>query len=204
MPGAGKTVMTAVVVDHLRSKFQGDPAVGIACIYCSIQNEAEQTPSGIFLSLLRQLIKQLSYTPEIVKSMYDRHTRAGDRPSFLDISDALLDTISRFQRTFIVVDALDELLTSESPPKQLVKEIFALQEKSGINIFATSRYVPEIAGEFKQSIQIDVRAAEDDVARFLDSHIGELPAFVSDTPGLEDEIKTGIITAIDGMLVYHA
>ncbi|KAL3496633.1 hypothetical protein BJX62DRAFT_250414, partial [Aspergillus germanicus] len=201
MPGAGKTVMTAVVVDHLRSKFQGDPAVGIACIYCSVQNEAEQTPSGIFLSLLRQLIKQLPYTPEIVKSMYDRHTRAGDRPSFLDISDALLDTISRFQRTFIVVDALDELLTSESPPKQLVREIFALQEKSGINIFATSRYVPEIAGEFKQSIQIDVRAAEDDVARFLDSHIGDLPAFVSETPGLEDEIKTGIITAIDGMFL---
>ncbi|KAL2802705.1 purine and uridine phosphorylase [Aspergillus granulosus] len=201
MPGAGKTVMTAVVVDHLRSRFQDNPAVGIACIYCSVQNEAEQTPSRIFLSLLRQLIKQLSSTPLAVKSMYDHHTRAGDRPSFLDIANALLDTISCFQRTFIVIDALDELLTSESPPKQLVREIFALQEKSKINIFATSRYDPEIAGEFQQSILVDVRAAEDDVARYLDSHIGELPAFVSETPGLEDEIKTGIISAIDGMFL---
>jgi Cdc6-like AAA superfamily ATPase len=199
MPGAGKTVMTAVVVDYLRSRFQDNPAVGIACIYCSIQNEAEQTRSCIFLSLLRQLIKQLSYTPEMVKSMYDRHNRAGDRPSFREIVYALQDTISRFQRIFILVDALDELLTSESPPKQLVREIFALQEKSRFNIFATSRLVPEIAGEFKQSILIDIRAAEDDVVRFLGSHIAELPAFVSETPGLEDEIKTGIIEAIDGM-----
>ncbi|KAL3463385.1 hypothetical protein BJX64DRAFT_276514 [Aspergillus heterothallicus] len=201
MPGAGKTVMTAVVVKHLRSRFQDNPAVGIACVYCSVQNQAEQSPSGIFLSLLRQLIKQLSYTPDSVRSMYDRHTRAGDRPSFPDIKIALLDTISCFQGAFIVVDALDELLSSKSPPKQLARELLALQEKSKTNIFATSRYVPEIAGEFKQSILVDVRAAEDDVARFLDSHIGELPAFVSETPGLEDEIKTGIISAIDGMFL---
>lgn len=202
MPGAGKTVMTAVVVDHLRSRFEGNPAVGIACIYCSVQNEPEQTRSCIFLSLLRQLVRQLSYTPEMVKSMYNRH-RAGDRPTFREIADALQDTISHFRRTFIVVDALDELLLSESRPKQLVRDIFTLQEKTKINIFATSRFVPEIAGEFKQSILIDIRAAEGDVVRFLNSHIRELPAFVSETPGLEDEIKTGIIEAIDGMSVCH-
>ncbi|KAJ5493776.1 hypothetical protein N7463_009863 [Penicillium fimorum] len=183
MPGAGKTVMTAVVVDRLRSRFEVDPAVGIACIYCSVQNEAEQTHSSIFLSLLRQLVRQLSYTPETVKM------------------EVLQDTIARFERTFVVVDALDELLTSESPPKQLVRELFALQEKTGLNIFATSRFVPEIAGEFKESILIDIRAAEEDVVQYLGSHIGELPAFVSETPGLEDEIKTEIIEAIDGMFL---
>ncbi|KAJ5826711.1 hypothetical protein N7447_003474 [Penicillium robsamsonii] len=201
MPGAGKTVMTAVVVDGLRSRFEVNPAVGIACIYCSVQNEAEQTHNSIFLSLLRQLVRQLSYTPEMVKSMYDRHQRTGSRPSFREIVEVLQDTVARFERTFIVFDALDELLTSESPPKQLVRELFAFQGRTGINIFATSRFVPEIAGEFKDSILIDIRAAEGDVVQYLGSHIGELPAFVSETPGLEDEIKTGIIEAIDGMFL---
>ncbi|KAI9369796.1 hypothetical protein BJX61DRAFT_125537 [Aspergillus egyptiacus] len=203
IPGAGKTVMTAVVVDHLRSTFQDNPAVGIACIYCSAQNKTEQSCNGIFLSLLRQLTRQLSYTPEMVKRMYDRHTRAGDRPSFHETVDALQDTISRFRRTFIVVDALDELVNSTSSPKQLIREISALQEKSRVNVFATSRLVPEISGEFKQSTLVDIRATEEDVARFLDSHIKELPAFVAETPGLESEIKTGIISTTDGMLVCH-
>jgi hypothetical protein len=35
IPGAGKTMITAIVVDHLSTKFQKDASAGIAYIYCN-------------------------------------------------------------------------------------------------------------------------------------------------------------------------
>jgi hypothetical protein len=133
--------------------------------------------------------------------MYDRHKRAGDRPRFSEIVEALQLTISIFKRTFILVDALDEMQVSHGPPKQLAKELSTLQKKTSMNFFATSRSIPEIEDEFNKSTVVDIRATETDVERFLDAHIEQLPSFVSRTRGLKDEIMREIIQAIDGMSV---
>jgi AAA+ superfamily predicted ATPase len=37
IPGAGKTMMTSIVVEHLRAKFGNDANTGIAYLYCSYQ-----------------------------------------------------------------------------------------------------------------------------------------------------------------------
>lgn len=192
MPGAGKTVMTAVVVDHLQTRFEKDPDIGIAYIYCNYRNETEQTLPLLFRSLLRQLVRQLVYVPELIRDMYDRHRRAGDQPGFPEIAEALQLTISAFKRTFILVDALDEMQASHGPARQLARELFTLQEKTTINLFATSRSLPEIEGEFIKSTVVNIRARKTDVERFLDARIEQLPSFVSRTRGLKDEIKRGI------------
>src|SRR2546421_8460785 len=35
MPGAGKTILTAIVIEHLWTKFQNDASIGIAYLYCN-------------------------------------------------------------------------------------------------------------------------------------------------------------------------
>src|SRR6266536_6058887 len=35
IPGAGKTMITSIIVDHLCTKFQNDASVGIAYLYCN-------------------------------------------------------------------------------------------------------------------------------------------------------------------------
>lgn len=45
IPGAGKTFMTAIVVNKLHSRFQMDDSVGIAYIYCNYRQWGEQTPT---------------------------------------------------------------------------------------------------------------------------------------------------------------
>ena len=54
IPGAGKTVLASVIVDHLGKIFENDN-VGIAYAYCSY-NDSSQTAVNLIASLLHQFI----------------------------------------------------------------------------------------------------------------------------------------------------
>ncbi|KAK0704529.1 ankyrin repeat-containing domain protein [Lasiosphaeris hirsuta] len=68
MPGAGKTILTAVVVDHLLtqkySNGDGDSAIGVAFLYCTFSRRENQKPEDLFLSVLKQLSQGLPSLPE--------------------------------------------------------------------------------------------------------------------------------------------
>ena len=53
IPGAGKTILTSIIIDDLLTKFQNDASVGIAYVYCSYQPQQEQKPEDLLLSLLK-------------------------------------------------------------------------------------------------------------------------------------------------------
>ena len=48
---------------------------------------------------------------------------------------------------------------------------------------------------------LEIRASNEDVERYLEGHIRQLPSFVQRNRQLQEEIKTGISEAVDGMYV---
>jgi Cdc6-like AAA superfamily ATPase len=50
MPGAGKTILSSIVVDHLTSKFHHEN-IGIAYIYCNFRRQHEQNIDDLLASL---------------------------------------------------------------------------------------------------------------------------------------------------------
>ena len=106
-----------------------------------------------------------------------------------------------YSRAFIVVDALDECQVFHNCRKRFLSELFSLQAKCGANLFATSRFIPEITEFFQGSISLEIRASEHDVRRYVDGHTLYLPSFVGRSPDLLEEVKTGIVKAVDGMYV---
>jgi hypothetical protein len=104
-------------------------------------------------------------------------------------------------RVFIVVDALDECQASDRCRSKFLSEIFCLQAKTRINFFATSRRIPDIEKEFKIFPSREILASDRDVRRYLDGHMSQLPEFVSKRPDLQEEIKTKITEAVEGMYV---
>jgi hypothetical protein len=50
-------------------------------------------------------------------------------------------------------------------------------------------------------MSLKICASEEDVRKYLDSHISNLPLFVSRSPDLQEEIKAEIVKAVDGMYV---
>ena len=106
-----------------------------------------------------------------------------------------------YSRVFIVIDALDECRLSDGSRTRLLSELFALQANSGANFFATSRFIPEITEKFEGSPSLEIHAREEDVRRYLGSRISNFPAFVQRNADLQEEIKTKIVKAVDGMYI---
>jgi hypothetical protein len=102
---------------------------------------------------------------------------------------------------FIIIDALDECQVSNSCRTTFLLEMFSLQAKYGINLFITSRYIPEITERFNGSLQLDIRASNQDVQRYLDGHMSQLPGCVLRSLDLQNEIRSEIINAVKGMCV---
>jgi hypothetical protein len=199
IPGAGKTILTSIVVDDVYNRFYGNAIIGIAYVYCNFRHKDEQKIDDLLASLLKQLAQSQVSLPGSVKDLYDRHEKGRTRPSPYDISGTLQSVAALYSRVFVIVDALDECQVSDGCLKKFLSELFSLQTNCAANIFATSRFVPEITGKFRRSMSLEIRASKDDVKRYLDGHIGELASFVQENRQLQEEIKTGISEAVDGM-----
>ncbi|EPS37481.1 hypothetical protein H072_8811 [Dactylellina haptotyla CBS 200.50] len=81
MPGAGKTIMTSVVVDHLETHYLNDSKIGIAYIYFNFKRTEEQGIDKTMLSLLKQLSQRQDKVPNCLR---DRNVNvfATSRPVF--------------------------------------------------------------------------------------------------------------------------
>ncbi|KAK6530571.1 hypothetical protein TWF281_007414 [Arthrobotrys megalospora] len=201
MPGAGKTIITSMVVNHLQSKFRADTSVGIAYLYCSFQQQENQEPVDLLLSLLKQLIQEKKFIPGSIRDLYESHRGKRIRPSFEEASDALDAVLLNFSRCFIIVDALDECSVSDGKRTRFLSRIFKLQAKFAVNIFATSRFIPEIERQFEGSLTVEIRANPEDVWQYLEESMQQLPTFIFHNFDLQQEIKTTIVKAVDGIFL---
>jgi hypothetical protein len=138
---------------------------------------------------------------EIMKDLYKRHKKKRTRPSIEEVSKVLYSVMADYSRTFIIIDALDECQVSNGSRMKLLSEILYLQTKIGVSLFATSRYIPEITKNLEGCLSLEIIASENDVQRYIDGHILQLPSFVLRSPDLQEEIKIEITKAVDGMYV---
>ncbi|KFY34436.1 hypothetical protein V494_06771 [Pseudogymnoascus sp. VKM F-4513 (FW-928)] len=193
MPGAGKTILTSTVVRHLYSIFENDDTVGIAYLYCNFRRGQDQEPAELLTSLLKQLLRKKPLVPDYLKRLYQYYQLNGLRPTYNQILESIYSIIIGNSRTFIVIDALDECQVSNRDRKTFLSDIFNLQIKSQVSLFATSRFIPEIINEFKGSLSLEIRARDDDVRTYLDKNMFSLPLCILRDPTLQEQIKTDIV-----------
>ncbi|KAL6901316.1 hypothetical protein GGI43DRAFT_422769 [Trichoderma evansii] len=172
IPGAGKTILTAIVIENLRSRFSNDPKVGVAYNFYNFNRQAQQTANKFMASLLRQLCPPEFPLPEAVKSLHDNHSRENTRPSLEEILRALKAVVKTFSR-----------------------------EEADINIFATSRPNLEIEKEFQRCTLVDIVASRDDICKYIDGYMSTHPRYVHKSTDLKERIKTEIANTAEGMFL---
>ncbi|KFY10697.1 hypothetical protein V492_04887 [Pseudogymnoascus sp. VKM F-4246] len=200
LPGAGKTVLTSIVVDYLLANFQGEN-VGIAYLYCDVHRQDELNIDGLLASLLKQLARGIHPLPESVDSLYNSHEGGQIRLTLNEISSTLRSIAALYSRCFIVIDALDECQTSNGCRTRLLREIFALLATSRVNIFSSSRSIPDIEYHFKNSMQLEIKASDHDIRIYIDGRMSELPTLVLRNSELQGEIKAAILKAASGLFL---
>ncbi|PNY26502.1 Ankyrin repeat domain-containing protein 50 [Tolypocladium capitatum] len=201
IPGAGKTILASIIIDDVRERFQDNFDVGIAYIYLNFRRQGEQGIDDLLASLLRQLAQSRSSCLEVMKNLYDQHKDKRIRPSLADLSKAIRSVVGTYSKVFFIIDALDECQDLENCRTRLLTELFDLQANCGVNLFTTSRMIPEITDKFKDKPSLEIRASDEDVGKYLDGHMSQLPGFVLRSSELQETIKTEICNAVDGMFL---
>ncbi|KAJ4859583.1 ankyrin repeats (many copies) domain-containing protein [Trichoderma breve] len=147
MPGAGKTVLTSIVVDYLHSWLQTDSKAGIAYFFFDYKRQEEQTIEALLAVFLRQLTACQTSLPDAVHKLYKQHnTQAKQtRPSAEELMQVLKSVIGLYSRVFIIIDALDECNSPNGTRSRVLSGIFKLRNETGANFFITSRFNTEIS-----------------------------------------------------------
>src|SRR4051812_40327749 len=83
--------------------------------------------------------------PKKLNELYTRHITRNTRPKLTEICEILCEAMSRSPKTFIILDALDEL-TNEPSRMTLIETLFKLDGKP--KIMLTSRQIESIANRF--------------------------------------------------------
>lgn len=101
------------------------------------------------------------------------------RPSLEDVLVSLTRLITKLKKAFIVIDALDECRLPGNVEK-LLDKIFELQAGTSLNIFATSRDMPNVEAKFdeKNAVCMEIKALDEDMMIYLNDNLSNLPIFV--------------------------
>ncbi|KFY74396.1 hypothetical protein V499_05573 [Pseudogymnoascus sp. VKM F-103] len=200
IPGAGKTMIAAIAVDHIWKAFQGDN-VGVAYVYCNYKRRETQTTTDLLAAILKQLVQERPLYGKPVTALHMLHTGRRTRPSLDEICTALDSVLSNYSKAYIVIDALDECSDSDGTRSELLAILRGLQAKTDTRLMVTSRFVSRIEQLFEGSPMLEIRASEADVKRFVAGQLHRLPMCVQRDPELQAETQDGIVLAVDGMFL---
>jgi hypothetical protein len=200
MPGAGKTMIAAIAIDHLYSTAGGNN-IGIAYLFCSYKAHTDQSASSLLAALLKQLVQSRPDSAGPVTQMYDDYLKRKSRPTFDKIFGSLQSICSNDKIVYIVVDALDEC-ADRGARDQLIDKLCDLQAQIDVRLLFTSRLIPEIRHKFESDPTMEVRARKEDVRQFVAGQIPRLQNFIQRDEQLKDAIQNEIVKAVDGMWVF--
>jgi len=202
IPGAGKTMIAAITVNHLVKYVQSE-VIGVTYIFCNYKTQVDQTVTNLLATILKQLVCTRSSVAEPALHLYEHHSRRNTRPSLEEIFTILQSVIRNYSTVYLILDALDECSYQDGIHSWLLVKFRELQKEADLRIMVTSRFLHDIEKEFKSTTRLEIRANDIDVRRFIEGQIYRLPNCVQRDEALQDFVKEKIVEAVDGMLVTH-
>lgn len=192
-----------MVVRHLedrikRESIQNEIKSGLAYLYCDFTNQREHTIVGLISSLARQLVESrghLSPNPLMREANAFYQKFQGRLPGLMDFKQLLKDLVGHLDKTFVVIDALDECAEFDedggSNRETLINVLLSLP----VRLLVTSRHYSTIEILFKDAKTLEISPDPDDIKsyvhwRIFDRHYGSpmLASLIQDSPSLQDTI----------------
>jgi Cdc6-like AAA superfamily ATPase len=140
IPGCGKTVLSATVIDDVRQSIQKtSPAARLAFYYFVFNDSQKQSPDLMLRSVLFQLLEQSSRVPVTLASAI----ASQKTPTIGELLKMLRELLEDGScQSYIVLDALDEC-TSQDELLEILEKI-ASWNINNLHLLLTSRPEPDI------------------------------------------------------------
>lgn len=132
-PGAGKLTLVYAIIERLR-QFYGKDAV-IVYAYCSYEKQDTHSARSTIACLVRTALSQHETMPDFVVEAWERHDHGLSSLSLPSLRDLLCKLLVSQRKSFILVDALDEITSSQSKnerrlePDDVLNEVVDIVER---------------------------------------------------------------------------
>lgn len=178
--GCGKTVLCSTAIQNTFHRTRDEPGVGIAFFYFSFNDRMKQDVNGLLRALLLQLSTQL---PDGGKHLEQLHTvYRYSSPPVQVLLDSLKHLLIRFNKCYLLLDALDE------SPRDRSREgvLGAIQQIrswsiSSIHLLVTSRNEIDIHESLQPSQAEDLSMRNSgtnlDIENFVSYQLSNEPKF---------------------------
>lgn len=189
---------SSLIVDYMqRWKLEAKPSIktAVAVLYLRY-NDLKQTLDNLLTSVVKQLIQELDKVPQLVQELYQRHFAHDTAPALGEILEALATVLQEFERSYVVVDGLDEC--SEEVRWALAEHLQDLDA----HLLFTSRNIDAIGEELSAFDRTEIRAHEEDIELFIDQQIRKnrnLRKMIQKSPRVRQDVKQTVVKIADGM-----
>ncbi|KAL8877479.1 MAG: hypothetical protein Q9198_004511 [Flavoplaca austrocitrina] len=184
IPGAGKTIIASIIIDHLRYRLEsnGDDHAhrhsssglvdsSLSYVFCTFKDRVNQTAENLFGRIVKQLAEAYPkrFSP-LVRQLYQTREKTHERPLLADFVSMLGSMLRSFRLNYVVVDALDEC--ADEVKDSLLNGFETLQQICSLKLLFTLR-PGTITGllDLKRTGFLEIRARDDDIGEYISSRI---------------------------------
>ncbi|KAJ3542724.1 hypothetical protein NMY22_g3407 [Coprinellus aureogranulatus] len=197
MPGAGKTILASIAVEHLEMAAGDSKCTAVA--FAFIRYSEKRTLRDILSSLLCQLVEGNDTACTVAWSFYSKATaKTGAQFLESDMVATLLKIIQVLDMVYFLIDGLDE--ASDELKDSLLEFLAA----SGANILLLSRPLDLFVHHMPAALSLSIQARTEDIGLYVADQVkrsSRLKALLHGKPELVKELSKAIKEKASGMFL---
>ena len=166
--GSGKSVLCSTVIQFTYRQRKYNPQIGIAFFYFTFRDDSKQDDSAMLRAVLLQLSAQRADGYEDLNRLHNSY-QSGLPPSHVMIQ-YLEQSIRKFHRVYIILDALDES-PKDGPRGKVLDTLDILRKIPSLRLLVTSRDESDIRDSLIPSAAQEVKMESDGVAKDIRSFV---------------------------------
>ncbi|PGH31047.1 hypothetical protein GX50_06155, partial [[Emmonsia] crescens] len=208
IPGCGKTVLSATIIEHLNQQL--DSSHVVLNFFFDFTDTNKQSLDKLLRSLVAQLYSGCEDSQKELDKLFSFCKDGQRQPTYESLFATFLQMVNYVEKIQIIIDALDECKTRRD--LLLWMRNLTSSGHAGLHLLVTSRKEEDIESELKRWLHL-----EDIVSIQQDSVNDDIRAYVHERlrndchfkrwqsePSVQDEIETELMKKADGMFRWAA
>ncbi|KZP24030.1 ankyrin [Athelia psychrophila] len=201
-PGCGKTIICSIIIEKICEECSATPTFAYAYFFFDARDG--QTDLSLHDRLIRSIIKQLSYQSSGFPTSLVELYGDGRQPSIKALQHVLEKIIDGFDRTYIIIDAVDECANREKVLTWIDK--ITRRKAGNLQVLFSSRperdikdYLDSMVSLYR--VTLNGKRADRDIEAYLDAMLAKMTRWDAVTIA---RVRAALITGSDGMFRWVA
>ncbi|KAH6889067.1 ankyrin repeat-containing domain protein [Coprinopsis sp. MPI-PUGE-AT-0042] len=200
IPGAGKTLLASIVIEHLETLCNDtDARICVCYVYFRYSDRSGMTVRNILEILVMQTLERQPDCQPLVEQTYARHLSERTKPTEAQLLGLLRRLTKDMAITFYILDALDEA------PTKIQLAVVETLASLNVKLFITSRPLKTVEANFPEAHTFAILAQDADIDLHIATRINknvELRRVLQADPSLTDELVSAIKHNCRGMFLH--